>query len=518
MNILQSPPQEDWNDLLLNFDSRGWKMRYARRFLMIFLAGSVLSAQPLQKHPGNPHIFLFKGKPAVLIGSGEHYGAVINLDFDYRKYLQTLGREGLNTTRLFTGPHKEIEGAFGILHNTLAPRGDRYIAAWARSSQPGYSEGGNKFDLARFNDAYFARLQDFMREAERQGVIVEVNLFSAFYGSIWPPSPLHPANNVNALPEIPYQKVQTLDNGPYGGIQEAYVRKMVRELNRFDNLYFEIQNEPWADNGRLGGIWNEYIQKEMLKDPGQHWRCILEPANEASLAWQKKIAGIIRAEESRLPQRHLISQNCCNFKLALAEVDPNVDILNFHYALPEAVELNRHWGRVVGFNETGFAGSADDPYRRQAWRFMLSGGGLFNHLDYSFSVGFEDGTDAGNNAPGGGSPALRRQFRILKDFLESLDLVHLQPAGSNLALSQGAFSWMLTNHRNQWAAYCEGYQPFSLELALPSGTYQVEWMDVGSGAIVKKETLSVAGKKAKIQSGENYQEVVVKIVKQGGKV
>ena len=45
---------------------------------------------PLALHPDNPHYFLFRGKPTVLITSGEHYGAVLNLDFDYLRYLDAL--------------------------------------------------------------------------------------------------------------------------------------------------------------------------------------------------------------------------------------------------------------------------------------------------------------------------------------------------------------------------------------------------------------------------------------------
>ena len=29
---------------------------------------------PLALHPENPHYFLFRGKPTVLVTSGEHYG------------------------------------------------------------------------------------------------------------------------------------------------------------------------------------------------------------------------------------------------------------------------------------------------------------------------------------------------------------------------------------------------------------------------------------------------------------
>ena len=42
---------------------------------------------PVQLHPENPHYFLYKGGPLALITSAEHYGALLNLDFDYKKYL-----------------------------------------------------------------------------------------------------------------------------------------------------------------------------------------------------------------------------------------------------------------------------------------------------------------------------------------------------------------------------------------------------------------------------------------------
>jgi hypothetical protein len=45
-----------------------------------------------------------------------------------------------------------------------------------------------------------------------------------------------------------------------------------------------------------------------------------------------------------------------------------------------------------GDNETGFKGTGDTHYRMEAWEFLLTGGGLYNNLDYSFAVGHEDGT------------------------------------------------------------------------------------------------------------------------------
>ncbi len=101
-------------------------------------------SSPLALHPDNPHYFLWHGRPTVLIGSGEHYGALMNLDFDYRKYFDTLAADGMVLTRVFSGAYVEPEGAFKIARNTLAPLPGRFIAPWARSDQPGYANGGNQ--------------------------------------------------------------------------------------------------------------------------------------------------------------------------------------------------------------------------------------------------------------------------------------------------------------------------------------------------------------------------------------
>ena len=117
---------------------------------------------------------------------------------------------------------------------------------------------------------------------------------------------------------------------------------------------------------------------------------------------------MIAETEARLGTRHLIAQNVCNHRFPVRDVDPRVSILNFHYAWPEAATLNLGLRRVVAFDETGFAtahdrvaaAETDAVYRRQAWEFLMAGGGVFDMLDYSFAVGHEDGTLV-NDAPGG---------------------------------------------------------------------------------------------------------------------
>ena len=152
----------------------------------------------------------------------------------------------------------------------------------------------------------------------------------------------------------------------------------------------------------------------------------MKVATAASLAWQARVAGWIADQERRLRKRHLIAQCFANHGVVLTAVNPQVSIVNFHYALPESVTWNLGLNRPIAFDESGFAGPDDSLYRRQAWRFLMAGGAVFSGLDYSFAVGFEKGT-AENDAPGGGSAALRSQLGVLKRTLEATGLVAMRP-------------------------------------------------------------------------------------------
>jgi hypothetical protein len=362
------------------------------------------NTQPLRLHPDNPHYFLWRGKPTIIITSGEHYGAVLNLDFDFRKYLDTLARDGMNGTRTWVGSYVETGGNFNIARNTLDPAPGRYIAPWARSREPGYADGGNKFDLKTWDTAFFARLREFLTHASRRGIIVELNLFCPLYEeSMWSVSPMNAANNVNGLGKIARQDVLTLQrSGELLRVQEDLARKIVAEVAGFDNVYIEICNEPYA-----------------TKVPDD---------------WQRHMATVVGEAVKRLGAPILVSQNVANYALRIENPHPAISIFNFHYATPpDAVAWNHHLNKVIGDNETGFRGTDAAPYRMEAWEFIVAGGGLYNNLDYSFTVGHEDGTfQFPATQPGGGGPTLRRELEVLRDFMDGFDFIRMRPEASTI--------------------------------------------------------------------------------------
>jgi len=214
-----------------------------------------------------------------------------------------------------------------------------------------------------------------------------------------------------------------------------------------------------------------------------------------TLEWQQHIAAVLGETEARLRNQHLISQNIANLKAKVERPDPAVSIFNFHYASPpDAVAMNYQLNKVIGDNETGFRGTNDAPYRMEAWDFMIAGGGLFNHLDYSFTVGHEDGSFVfPASQPGGGTPTLRRQLRFLGDVLRRFDFVRMKPATDVITegVPPGMTARALARLGSDYLIYLRpapqshgepaplvfAKGQVALGVALPAGQFIEEWYD-----------------------------------------
>jgi len=422
------------------------------------------AAKPISLHPDNPHYFLFRGKPTVLITSAEHYGAVINLEFDFLTYLNKLRDDGLNLTRVFTGAYREP--VYDNDQNTLGPRRGQFLAPWVRSATPGAAVGGNKFDLDRWDSQFFDRLKAFCRAASERGIVVEVVFFSQMYDKqMWALSPLHQDNNVNGDPPIPsFDRFITLGNATLVKRQEALIRKVVDELKAFDNVYYELCNEPNQPDHR-------------------------EP--EAVRTWQNHLAETTVKALAAVSARQLIAAQDptrCNH--------PAVSIHNFHYAYGDdwvgAMQgLERYYdlNEPLAFDET----ETDRPtgvVRREAWAFMLSGGAAYNHLDSSFMI--DDETGSGKTQWFGKRHdyrELRRQLGYLKQFIESVDFVQLGRRPDLFrSIPEGVKAYGIADTGRTYLVYLEGTGSGKLGMNVPNGSYLAEWISPQAGQAVQEGT------------------------------
>jgi hypothetical protein len=467
-------------------------VQQARALTILLLATQPALAeprQPISLHPDNPHYLLFRGKPTILVTSGEHYGAVLNSKFDYGPYLKELKANGFNLTRTFSGVYREVPGSFGIVENTLGPDAEDFNCPWTKNDQ-------GKFDLRAYNSAYFERLKDFVQKASEQGIVVELVLFCAIYDDkLWDVNPMNPKNNVNELGKVERLEVYSLKNKPLTEVHVELVRTITAALKDFDNVYFEVCNEPY-----FAGVTPE---------------------------WTDHMVMAITEAEKDFPARHLIAQNIANGASKVEKPNKNVSILNYHYATPPAtIAENYHLIRPIADDETGFRGKDDLAYRTEAWEFLLAGGAIYSNLDYSFCCSRPDGTLKVTTSPGGGGRELRMQLRILKEFMEGFDFVKMKPLNS--VVKEGSINAPLSGDPPQakstvralaepgkaYALYILGGTKAELILDLPAGSYVTEWLDTKSGRVCAKETFEHSGGDKPLGSPKYMEDIALRIKRQ----
>ena len=296
--------------------------------------------------------------------------------------------------------------------------------------------------------------------------------------------------------------------------QTRFVEKIVAELNAFDNVYYELCNEP-----ALAGAPDAADQAEQ------------------TAAWHAALAGVIRRTEATLAGRHLIAANLhlrvplrAAGALVIASHDearvatlPEIDILNYHYISSllsvrgtRCVRLAGHeaeagligpflrqrdgYGKPIVFDETysGIVGSAPECYavnRAEAWEMMLAGGAGYSNLDWSFTP--EDETGSGRAPVGDGrrldGRALRDWLALLRGVLGQTDLATLAPVEGALACvppelgsaisadGAGRTVVYLVDERVYWRQPCTA-RALTLELRLPAGRYAASTFDPRTGA------------------------------------
>ena len=206
---------------------------------------------------------------------------------------------------MFEPPDKYMPG------NPLGPRAGRQLLPWAKSDLAGANpllagsgEQSFKYDLDKWNPVYFARLKAFVELARGKDIIVEIPFFNGMYADCWPLMAMYHTNNIQGIGHYEARDcgIYTTDNQLNREIiryQKAYIKKIVTELNGYDNLIFDICDEPSLQGLPDGSI---IVNPDSLIIP---WINSMKDA-------------FIQAEES-LPNKHLLGQTVQNLSPDLSD-------------------------------------------------------------------------------------------------------------------------------------------------------------------------------------------------------
>lgn len=220
---------------------------------------------PLKALVTNPNYFTDgSGKAVYLTGSHswntvQDWGTNDTIQpLDFKAFVKMLVAHHHNFTLLWT---TELP-TFRRLPTTESNPPDFTVAPlpWHRTGPGNASDGKPKFDLTKYNQAYFDRLRDRVQQLQAAGIYAGVYLFSGewllrfrFADDGYP---LTGTNNINRIDDGGGTKSVTMTApNAITAIQDAYVKKMIDTLNDLPNVLWIVSQEAPRDSG----WWNSHL-------------------------------------------------------------------------------------------------------------------------------------------------------------------------------------------------------------------------------------------------------------------
>ncbi|HXI43604.1 MAG TPA: hypothetical protein VNH83_26715, partial [Bryobacteraceae bacterium] len=228
---------------------------------------------------------------------------------------------------------------------------------------------------------------------------------------------------------------------------------------------------------------------------------------------------VIKNTEKTLPKKHLIAQQMegpmggsCDFT-----AHPDVSVIVTQYAWEGsheqmgglmALDYEYDKNKPIDFNETDYyptwyQGDRIADSRVEAWEFVVGGGGSFNQLNGLYTVR-DPGAKTEENAQ------LLRALKSLHDFMYSFDFLKMHPDKSFVrgGMPLGTYARGMSEPGKQYAYYhhhssfgrntasykvTPGNYQETLVLHLPRGSYQADFVDAATGAVISSEKLTSDG-------------------------
>ena len=246
---------------------------------------------PLFVNPDNPRYFtdgtMMNGKYKSVLLTGSHTWcnfmdcddiSPIAATFNYTAYLDFLVARNHNFFRLWRS-----ETARG---GETGPNFWFDPMPYARSTTCCAFDGGNKFDLTTFNQAYFDRMRQRIVAARDRGIYVSIMLFDGWSVESkisthqpWSGHPYNIANNINSIDgdtnnDNQGGETHTLSNSYITTyitpLQEFYVKKVIDTVNDLDNVLYEISNESPGNSEAWQYHMITYIKNYEATKPKKH--------------------------------------------------------------------------------------------------------------------------------------------------------------------------------------------------------------------------------------------------------
>lgn len=399
----------------------------------------------------------YEGQPLLLLGASKDDN-LFQLP-DLREHLDEMVRVGANYIR-----------------NTMSDRQDRGFELYPFQKLP-----DGKYDLDRWNEAYWQRFENMAKWTEERDIIVQIEVWDRFDYSRdnWEPHPYNPKNNVNYTyqesgfaehyPDHPGSNRQPFffttpgqrNNRVVLPYQERFVEKMLSYSLQHGNVLYCMDNETSSEEA-----WCAHWANTILAAAAKAGKrvCVTEMRD----AWD------LTAEEHRRTLDHPelysfadVSQN--NQKKGQVHWD------NFQWVRRHVAKKPRPLNTVKTYGADGgrFGDNRDGVERW--WRHVIGGAASarFHRPD----------SGLGLSKPAANSV---RSARMLESLVKLWDV---EPANQLLDDRAENEAYLAAAPPDAYVLYFTNGGSVKLDLSGVKGSLEARWIEIGAGQWGKRETV-----------------------------
>jgi hypothetical protein len=419
---------------------------------------------PLRVHPKNPHYFTDgTGRAIYLTGSHtwnslQDWGTNDSIQpLDFKAFVKLLVAHHHNFTLLWT---TELP-TFRRMPTTANSPPDFSVTPhpWQRTGPGNSSDGKLKFDLTKYNQAYFDRLRNRVQQLDSAGVYAGVYLFSGewllrfrFSGDGYP---FTGVNNVNGIDDGGGTKAVTMTApNAITAIQDAYVKKVIDTLNDLPNVLWIVSQEAPRDsiwwNSHLIALTRSYEAGKPFQHP--IGLGVLEDNNDAT---------ILNSDADWIaPAARISPTTSCGTGQPRCKVNINDSDHSYFGMWNDSPQVNRNyfWINFTNGNQTLFM----DPYVVHYPREK-------RNLCPSPTNGIGSGPDTRWDN-------VRDTMGFIRRYAERMDLAATAPH-PELASTKHC----LTHLGHEYLIYLPDSGETTVDLSAAPGTFLVEWMHPTDG-------------------------------------
>ncbi|MCK3682806.1 putative collagen-binding domain-containing protein [Maribellus sp. YY47] len=348
-----------------------------------------------------------------------------------------------------------------------------------------------KYDLNKWNDEYWQRFENFLKETHKRNIIVQIEVWDRFDYSrqYWTPHPYNPKNNINYTfedsglkgdyPDHPGRNVQPFffttlhqqNNEVLLKYQKQFVDKMLSYSLNYNHVLYCIDNETSAQE-EWAVFWSEYILNK-AKEAGKE-TCVTEMWDN----WDLKSEHHKRTFDH--PERYAfcdVSQN--NQMKGQVHWDNFQWVRNYISKNPRPINTVKTYGADGG--SFGGSGEALDRW----WRHVLGGAAAARFHRPTSGLGL--------------SKLSMNSVKTAREIEKAVKFWNLTPENELLSQREENEAYLACKKGEAYVVFFTDGGEVGLDLSNTDREFSLKWMNIRNGECTATETIK-GGKVVHLQA------------------